>query len=142
MTTRILYNQKDKEQFKKLLDTYKLPCTVTLIKGKNRSVEQNKLQRLWVNEISEQRQDHTPEEIRGYCKLHFGIPILRNENEQFRQQYDKIVKPLSYEDKLSIMMEPLDFPVTRLMTTGQNTRYLDAVYHHFTAQGMILTVPG
>ena len=39
------------------------------------------------------------------------------------------------------MMEPLDLPVTRIMTTNQKTRYLDAIYRHFVEQGMQLTIP-
>lgn len=29
----------------------------------------------------------------------------------------------------------------RLMTTAQKTKYLDAIYQHFGAQGYVLTVP-
>ena len=141
MTTRILLNNADREQFKALLDSYKLPCTVNLTKGKNRSVEQNKLQRLWINEAVEQLEDETAEEKRAYCKLHFGVPILRNENEEFREKYDRIIRPHSYEDKLTMMALPLDFPVTRLMTTGQKKRYLDDIWMHFSSLGVKLTDP-
>lgn len=119
----------------------KLPFTVTIEKGAKRSLEQNKLQRLWVNEAAEQLQDETAEEKRGYCKLHFGVPILRNESEEFREKYDRLIKPRSYEEKLELMMEPFSFPVTSLMTTKQKTQYLDAMYHHFRSQGVVLTEP-
>ena len=104
-------------------------------------MEQNRLQRLWLKEACEQLQDETIEEKRGYCKLHFGVPILRNENDEFKAAYDKIIMPHTYEDKLQMMMLPLDFPVTRLMTTGQHKRYLDDVYHFFTGLGVQLTEP-
>ncbi|WP_144984980.1 hypothetical protein [Halomonas sp. C22] len=105
-----------------------------------RSTDQNKLQRKWMLE-AEAQGDHIAEEYRGFCKLHFAVPILRWELPEFREKYDRIVKPLPYEAKLELMQEPLDFPCTRLMNKDQKTRYLDAVYQHFTGLGMRLTDP-
>lgn len=138
---RVVENEHDRTMLFRLLRERPMPFTVEVVKGRRRSVEQNRLQRLWMNEVAAQMQDRTPEEVRGYCKLRFGVPILRAENELFCAKYDAIVKPLPYDQKLAIMMEPLDMPVTRLMTTAQNTRYLDAIYQHFTEQGLILTMP-
>jgi len=118
------------------------PYTLSVRMGKNRSIEQNRLQRKWLIEIAEQRPEQTAEEWRAYCKLRFGVPILRFEDEDFCREYDRLIKPMAYEDKLAIMAEPLDFPVTRLMTTKQKTKYLDAIYTHFTGQGVQLTEPG
>ena len=92
-------------------------------------------------EISEQLGDRTPEEARGYCKLSFAVPILKEENEAFRDKYDEVVEHLNYEAKLSLMQEPLDLPVTRLMTTAQKKRYLDEIARHFSEQGVVLTDP-
>ena len=39
------------------------------------------------------------------------------------------------------MMQPLDLPVTRLMTTAQKAAYLDAVQRHWLGQGVALTDP-
>jgi hypothetical protein len=52
------------------------------------------------------------------------------------------VRPLPYTQKLALMMEPLDFPITRLMTTKQATAYLDGVHRHFSEKGIVLTDPG
>tara|TARA_R110002072_G_scaffold30569_3_gene95426 strand:- start:106 stop:570 length:465 start_codon:yes stop_codon:yes gene_type:complete len=105
----------------------------------DRSNEQNKLQRLWMRE-AERQGDCTAEEYRGYCKLHFGIVILK-ESDSFAQRYDAVFKPLPYKTKLSLMQEPFDFPVTRLMSKKQKVRYLNDVYTHFTGLGMRLTEP-
>jgi hypothetical protein len=107
---------------------------------KKRSYEQNKLQRMWVKELSEQG-DMTPEQYRGLCKLTFGVPILRLENDEFREQYDRTIKPLPYEVKLDIMMEPMDFPVTRLMSVKQKSDYLDQIFRHWSQEGFHLTRP-
>ncbi len=107
---------------------------------RSRTVEQNRLQRLWMLEAQEQG-DMTAEEYRGYCKLHFGVPIMRAENEAFRELYDRYVRHLPYEAKMAFMMVPFDFAVTRDMDTNQKKRYLDHVYMHLTGLGFKLTEP-
>lgn len=142
MTTRFLESDQDRRTLIRFLEAQPLPLTVTVGKGGKRTLKQNKLQRLWMGEIAEQLGDQTAEEVRGYAKLTIGVPILRAENDAFRERYDAIVKPLPYEQKLALMMEPLDFPITRLMTTKQATAYLDGVHRHFSEKGIVLTDPG
>jgi hypothetical protein len=141
MTDRIIHNTHDREQAKRFMDTMGFPFTMSIRKGADRTVNQNRTQRLWLNDAAEQLGDQTPEELRGYCKLTIGVPIMREASEEFREAYDRIIKPHTYEEKLQMMMEPLDFPCTRLMTTKEKTRYLDAMYDHFTGQGLVLTRP-
>ena len=141
MPTRVISNEVDRDALLRWIKGHKTPFTVDLTKGKRRSVEQNRLQRLLLNEIANQLQDQNAEEWRGYCKLTLGVPILRAEDEGFAASYDRYVKPLPYEQKLALMMEPLDLPVTRLMTVPQKTLYLEAIYKHFGEQGVVLTQP-
>jgi hypothetical protein len=139
--TRIIRSKMDLADLFKVLDKRKLPLTVNYANGKHRTVEQNRLQRMWCKEVAEQLGDRTAEEVRGECKLTMGVPILRSENEAFCAKYDELIRHLPYETKLAYMMMPLDFPVTRLMTTGQKTRYLDHMFHHFRQMGLELTEP-
>lgn len=141
MPSTVVTTAAHRDQVIALLKGRKMPYSVTIKDGRNRSLQQNRLQRMWLNEAAEQLKDDTAEAYRAYCKLRFGVPILRGENEEFREAYDRIIKPHSYEDKLEMMAEPLDFPVTRLMKMGQKKRYLDDVYHHFTGLGVLLTEP-
>ena len=141
MTSRVVSTEAERAALVHLIQTRPMPFTVDITKGKRRTVAQNRTQRLWLNEIAEQLGDRTAEEVRGYSKLVFGVPILRAENETFREKYDRLIRPLPYETKLEFMMEPLDFPVTRLMSTSQLTRYLDAMAKHFAEQGVRLTDP-
>jgi hypothetical protein len=141
MTTRVCETSLDLEDAIKLIRSRPLPLTLNILKGKHRSSQQNHLQRMWLNEAAEQLGEYTAEEYRAYCKLHFGVPIMRMESEDFMESYDRIIKPHSYEDKLEMMAVPLDFPVTRLMTTKQLTQYLDAMHDHFTMLGVQLTQP-
>ena len=141
MTSFVCVNKMDIKDLCDILNKRELPITVNVVKGKDRTIEQNKLQRLWINEAVEQLQDETAEQKRGYCKLHFAVPILRNENDEFKKAYDEVIRPLTYEQKIKCMMIPLDFPCTRLMTTGQHKRYLDDVHDYFSSLGVKLTEP-
>jgi len=141
MTDRLIEDEHNRKLLIKFIEQQKLPFVITITQGRRRSVEQNKLQRLWMNEIAEQLGDQTPEQVRGYCKLTIGVPIMRAESETFREAYDRVLKPLLYEQKMALMMEPLDLPVTRIMTSKQKTEYLDQVYRHFLDKGVVLTIP-
>ena len=120
----------------------KYPYTITVTDGKEkRSNAQNRLQRQWCND-AEQQGDQTAEEYRGFCKLHFGIAILKDEDEQFATEYDSDIKPLPYETKLKLMMEPFSLAITSRMSVKGKTKYLDAMWNHFTSIGFQLTDPG
>lgn len=118
----------------------KLPFTVTIQDGRHRTLEQNKLNHMWCREVSAET-GATPEEVRGLIKLTIGVPLLREQSEKFREKYDRILKPLSYKEKIELMMEPIDLPVTRIMTTSQKSEFLNRVYKHFSEIGIELTLP-
>ena len=118
-----------------------LPYSAQMTKPKSiRSAKQNSLQRKWLAEAEDQG-DNKAEEYRGYCKLHFGVAIMKYESPEWAEKYDAIIKPLDYEQKLQMMMEPLDFPVTRCMSTKGKSAYLDKMLAHFESLGFILTQP-
>lgn len=141
MTQRAIRNDADLALLVRFLQSKKRPFTVEITDGRKRSTQQNSLQHKWMAEVAEQLGDRTPEDVRAYCKLHIGVPILREEDPEFRAKYDAVVKPMDYATKLAIMVEPFDFSVTRLMSVEQKTRYLDRVFQHFTEQGIALTLP-
>ena len=141
MTTRVIRNDSQRAELVRLLEAMPYPYTSDVVKGEKRSIDQNRLQRLWCGEAAEQLQDESADDKRAYCKLTLGVPILRADSTRFREEYDRVVRPLPYETKLALMKEPFDFPVTRLMTTAQKTQYLDAMWHHFSALGVSLTDP-
>ncbi len=141
MTTHIVRSAEDMERVARLVGNLKPPLTITVTSGASRSLEQNKLQRLWCMEAAEQLGDRTAEEVRGFCKLHYGVPIMREGHDDFRETYDRLIKPLPYETKLAYMMEPLDFPITRLMTVGEKSQYLDAMHKGLSELGVKLTEP-
>ena len=111
------------------------------IKKHNRSEMQNRTVFMWYREIAKAKGDETATDVRAYCKLHYGGPILREDNDDFREDYDQIVRPLSYENKLKIMVEPLDLPVTRIMSVDQMQRYMEEVEKYGYSFGVELTIP-
>lgn len=138
MPSRIIENEIDRANFALFLGSVKLPVTVEWTQGRDRSGEQNRLQFLWAREAAEQRGDRTPEEQRNDWKLRFGVPIMREDSPEFRDTYDRLIKPLSYEQKLKAMEL---ISVTSLMKVRQMVRYLDAIERECAEEGVKLTDP-
>ena len=140
MPTKVLRQPEHIVSLTRMLEGRKLPLTVSWSQGALRADAQNRLAQRWFTDVSLQLGDQTHEDVRAMCKLHFGVPILRAENEAFCASYDRTMKHLPYEDKLAAI-KAFDLPVTRLMTVKQMTAFMDAVQQHWTAQGLRLTDP-
>jgi hypothetical protein len=140
MAESLILDERGREMLLRRIERQRLPFACTIKEGKHRSLDQNRLQRLWCNEVASQT-GMSAEEVRGYMKLTIGVPLRREDDDDFRKTYDAILKPLTYEAKIALMMEPMDLPVTRDMTTKQMTEYLNRVLHHFAEKGIELTLP-
>lgn len=138
MAHRIITKPEELDAFTTLLGTLKLPITVEWVQGRDRTREQNRLQFLWAREASEQRGDRTAEEQRNEWKLRLGVPILREDSPEFRDTYDRLIKPLSYEQKIKAMDL---IAVTSLLKVKQMVRYLDAIERECGEEGVRLTSP-
>lgn len=139
MTTRAVKNPDDLALLKVYLDQRKRPFTVEVTDGRDRSAEQNRLSHKWYKEIADQTGE-VVEEVRARCKLEIGIPILREGSDAFRATYDRLIRPLDYQDKLDLIRDT-DMPVTRLMTVPQMSAYMDEVFRKHAASGIELTIP-
>lgn len=138
MAHRIIASETDRADFVRFLGGLKLPLTVEWQQGRDRSLDQNRLQFLWAREASEQRGDVTADEVRCEWKLHHAVPIMREESADFREIYDAAIKPLPYPQKLLAMRF---IPVTSEMKVPQMIRYLDTVQRECLEQGLRLTDP-
>jgi hypothetical protein len=138
MAHRVIENPSSLDNFCKLLAGLKLPVTVEWQQGRDRSLDQNRLQFLWAREASEQRGDMTAEEVRCEWKLHHGVPILRESSASFRDIYDAAFKPLAYEYKLKAMRI---IAVSSEMTVRQMVQYLDTIERECAERGIRLTDP-
>ena len=107
---------------------------------RDRSLEFNALSHVWYAQVAAKEREYTAGQVKGFCKLHFGIPILRTDSE-FGELYDRIFKPMPYEMKLEIMSTPGLFDVTSLMKTDQMSLYMDHIQHYY-ADRVQLLYPG
>lgn len=107
--------------------------------GKDRSLPQNAFTHAWYEQIARELPEDDALGWKCYCKLHHGVPILRSEDTEFREIYDAVIKPLTYERKLIAMRH---WPVTSLMRRRQLTRYAQLVQEDFAQRGVILVVEG
>ncbi|MGC7464235.1 hypothetical protein QT654_20615 [Xanthomonas citri pv. citri] len=113
--------------------------TITLKFGKGRTVDQNSLSHAWYEQVARELREDDARGVKRFAKLHFGVPILRAEDEEFRQSYDAVIKRnLSYEQKL-VAMDML--PVTSRMTTKQISQYMQDVQDHYRTKGVSLEFP-
>lgn len=106
--------------------------------GKARSLDQNAISHTWYEQIARELREDDALGHKCYCKLHHGVPILRAEDEQFREAYDAVIKGLTYEQKLIAMRH---WPVTSIMTKPQLSKYLEAMQGDFERRGVRLEFP-
>jgi hypothetical protein len=138
MPHRTIETPADIDNFARFLKSAKLPITVEWVQGKDRSRDQNALQWLWATEAANQLGDRTADEMQREWKLRYGVPILREDSQQFRDVYDKTIKPLPYEMKVEAMRF---ISVTSEMKVRQMVRYLDTIQRETLQQGIRLTDP-
>ena len=100
-------------------------------RGKHRSINQNFVSHGWYKKVSVEEGEYTPEDVKCLCKLHFGLPILRADDEEYNAACEKVIDPLPYESKIEAMRY---FPCTSLMTTKQKSLYMQHVQAHYAGR--------
>lgn len=107
--------------------------------GKARSLDQNAISHCWYEQLARELREYDELGWKCHCKLNYGVPILRAEDEQFREFYDSTIKDtLTYEQKIQAMKY---LPVTSLMTKPQLSKYLETMQEAFVRQGVVLEFP-
>lgn len=115
----------------------KHPFKVTIAEGKEtRRLKQNRLSFLWYREIGKQSGNGEIYE-RNYCKLTFGVPLLRKDTKM-EKFIIEVIDPLPYESQLGAM-EYLN--VTSLLSVKDFAEYLGDIDRTAAEQGFILTHP-
>lgn len=117
---------------------------VSMRPGKDRTLDQNALWFALYQRISEMTPIGVVEDARRYCKLHIGVPIMRADDADFRDGWNRIFLNLPYEQKLELMgacpiFGPDGFPVTRLFNRAQGIAYTDQIVAEFSAKGVVFT---
>jgi hypothetical protein len=139
VTIRAVKNTDDLALLKVYLDQRKRPFTVDVTDGRDRSAEQNRLSQKWYGEIAEQTGEDR-EDVRARCKLKYGLPILMESSEAFRDLCRRRIKPLSHAERIEVIRD-FDIPITRLMNVTQMSQYMDYVFQAHVEFGIDLTVP-
>jgi hypothetical protein len=116
----------------------KFPYRIRIIDGRDRSAEQNALMWQWAREVSTYT-GYTPEEVQARWKGNFGIPLLCEDSEKYRELYGRIPWKEGDTESIYLMLEFL--PVTSEMTVAQMTRFLDMVHNYHGQLGHKLTEP-
>ena len=119
---------------------------VTSTTNKERSIDQNSLWAAFYERISNTNGDGTAEDIaqvKSYCKLMIGVPILRRDSEQFEKGWRRYFASKSYEEQMYLMgsnaLFGVDgFPVTRLFDTKQGAEYTDEIPRHYQSHGVYI----
>lgn len=118
------------------------PYVVTFKSGEEtRRDAQNRFAFEAYGQIARLLGDRDLEDVRAETKLHIGVPILRQEDDDFRAKYDETVRPMPYETKIKLMQMPFDFPVTRLMTVKQMSGYISEMLAYWDQQGASVMLP-
>ena len=138
MPHRHVENRRDLEALATLFAGFRLPFTVEWTQGRDRSLDQNRLQFLWAREAAEQRGDMTPDEVRCEWKLYHGVPILCEDSPEFRAFCRAALGPLNGEQRLKAMRF---VPVTSEFKVKQMVRYLDIIERECAERGIKLTQP-
>jgi hypothetical protein len=103
-----------------------------------RSVDQNRMFYALYRDIAAQREDMSMIEVRADCKLRYGVVILKGADPEFAEMYDRVIKPMSLEDKLLLMQT---YPITSHFTKEQGSAYIDSILHDYTRAGYALADP-
>lgn len=114
---------------------------VSLRPGKDRTLDQNRLWFSIYKRISEMTQIGDPSDARRYCKLHHGVQILLNSDPDFQSAWYRVMRHLSYEEKLEMMGDcklfgPDGMPITSLFNRAQGVAYTERIIEDFTKNGV------
>ena len=104
-----------------------------------RTIDQNALSHALYEQLARELPEYDAKGWKRMCKLHYGVPILRADDEHFREFYDTALKRLDYERKISAMEY---VPVTSIMSKGQLSRYIADMARSFAVErGVHLELP-
>lgn len=138
MTTHVINSAESLQRFtgeaRQQYEQYKF-LRISIKAGTDRSLPQNSLVHAWYGQIARELREDDELGWKCYCKLHHGVPILRAEDEEFRDTYDSAIKGLSYEQKLKVMRL---LPVSSLMTKDQLSKYAESIQMDFAQRGVLL----
>tara|TARA_R110000803_G_scaffold56920_3_gene114501 strand:+ start:711 stop:1148 length:438 start_codon:yes stop_codon:yes gene_type:complete len=114
------------------LKEQKKPFVVELLPA-HRTIPQNRLFYLMYDIIAKQLYGGDNDLARNECKLTIGVPILRRDSAEFTKTYDRLIKPATYEDKLSAM----EFiSVSSIFDKAQGSEYVTKIFDTYAQKSV------
>lgn len=127
------------KRLKALFDEHKY-LVLSIRIGRDRTLSQNALWFAMYKRASDVGTQGSPEDVRRYCKLTFGVPIMLRD-EGFSAAWDRYFasEPYSYQLRLmgaNSFLGPHGFPVTSLFDRAQGIEYTEAMVAHYAKQAV------
>jgi hypothetical protein len=104
---------------------------IQIFTGKKRSIDQNFVMHGWFAKVADEEKEYTAGQVKCLCKYHFGLPILRADDEYFNDACKKVIDPLPYESRIAAMEY---MPVTSLMTTVRLKHMMEQMQDHYAGR--------
>ncbi len=104
----------------------------------DRSTRQNAMFHALYGDIARAMEDRTLIEVKRDCKLRYGVVIRKTADPEWGDFYDRVIKPMPFEDKLLLMD---DLPITSEFTKEQATDYINSIIQDYSRQGIALDDP-
>tara|TARA_R100000963_G_C4610715_1_gene81240 strand:- start:148 stop:612 length:465 start_codon:yes stop_codon:yes gene_type:complete len=101
--------------------------------GRQRSGLQNALQHAMYREIGKQLYGGDFDHAKSECKLTLGVPLLREESEEFKRVYDRSLKGIPYGEKLQLIGL---IDVSSLLSMADAHKYIDEIYDTYAFKGV------
>ena len=101
-------------------------------KSTSRSIPQNAMIHSVISHVAEWY-GNTMKEQKCECKLDFGLPILRRDEERF-EKIGEMLDSLTREQALDVI-EPID--ITSAMTREQGAEMITTMLDYYPQQGMV-----
>lgn len=139
--TVILRGDAQRALAKKLIDGAPQDAVVYIGGAKdNRSDAQNRMIHKWFRDIEQQVEGESFYDIKAYCNLTYGRPILARDDPEWDAVFGFLFDVLTMEKKLKAVRK-LDVPFTRRMSVDQLSEYMDQMMRDYIEMGIRLTDP-
>jgi hypothetical protein len=137
MTSRTIRTESELAGWGRFLACQPLPFTVSYAKGIKRSNQQSRTAEKWYQQIGSETGE-TQAEVKGQCKLMYGLPIMERDNGAWVEEWYPFYGPLPHVMRAKLFQV---LPLTSLLTTRQMAEFMDAVQKEYRGQGIELIDP-
>lgn len=136
MIDRLIENTMQLDRLIRLISRQRLPFRCSIVDGRARSYDQNKLMWQWAAEIAAHENDQTPREVQHELKLRFGVPLLVLEDARFALVWAGVERTHNYTQRLALMEY---FDVTSKLSVKGFAEFLNQIEREYAH--VELTIP-